>query len=67
MTETEIEQRKEELRVLLEEIQEDTKVLGRLLDDALLALSAVKTEEDARAFTTRFDSVEVRLKHIELF
>ena len=67
MTETEIKQRKEELRVLLEEIQEDTKVLGKILDDALLALSAVKTEEDARAFATRFESVEAALKHIELF
>lgn len=67
MAETEIKQRKEELRVLLEEIQEDTKVLGKILDDALLALSAVKTEEDARAFATRFESAEASLKHIELF
>ena len=67
MTETEIKWRKEELRVLLEEVQEDIKVLGKILDDALLALSAVKTEEDVRAFTTRFESVEAGLKHIELF
>ena len=67
MAETEIKQIKEELRVLLEEIQEDTKVLGKILDDALLALSAVKTEEDVRAFATRFESVEAGLKHIELF
>lgn len=67
MTETEIKQRKEKLRVLLEEIQEDIKVLGKMLDDALPALSAIKTEEDARAFVTRFESVEAGLKHIELF
>ena len=67
MTETEIKRRKEELRVLLEEVREDVKVLDKMLDGALPALNAVKTEEDARAFETRFESVEASLKHIELF
>ena len=67
MTETEIKWRKEEWRVLFEEVQEDITVLGKILDDALLALNAVKTEEDAQAFTTRFENVEAGLKHIELF
>jgi len=66
MTEIEIERRREQLRVFLEETQEEVKVLNKALDDALSTLDTVKTEEDARAYERIFECID-SFRHVELF
>ena len=61
-----IEERKSELKLALADLRVEAKHLMSNIDIALSHLDEVKTEEDARIFSEKYD-VEQGLKHIQLF
>ena len=60
---------KEVERVMAElnEVKQDVDILAERINNALIAIKNVKTEEDAKEFDEQFVDMENGLKHIGLF
>jgi len=61
-----IKKEKEKIRLNLAELRVEAIHLISNIDDALSQLDTVKTEEEAKLFTEKYD-VEQGLKRIEIF
>lgn len=61
-----IKKEKEKIRLNLAELRVEAIHLISNIDDALSQLDTVKTEEEAKLFTAKYD-VEQGLKRIEIF
>lgn len=61
-----IKERKQALKLGLDDIRVEAKQLINNIDTALSHLDEIQTEDDAKAFVEKYD-VERGLKHIELF
>ena len=51
----------------LNEVKQDVDILTERINNALIAIKNVKTEEDAKEFDEQFTDMENGLKHIYLF
>lgn len=57
----------ERIITMLNEVKQDVGILTERINNALIAIKNVKTEEDAKEFDEQFADMENGLKHICLF
>ena len=67
MTTMDVSKEVERVIAELNEVKQDVDILTERINNALIVIKNVKTEEDSKEFDEQFADMENRLKHICLF